>query len=58
VGQSGAKNFEMICADFLTGTNLDASGSSDSLLLALSRMYMLLPNAQRQAFLLRIPKAS
>jgi hypothetical protein len=49
---------EMICADFLAGANLDASGSSDSLLLALSRIYLLLPNTQRQEFLLRIPKAS
>ncbi len=49
---------EMICADFLAGTNLDAAGSSDSLLLALSRIYLLLPNSQRQDFLSRIPKAS
>ena len=49
---------EMICADFLAGANLDASGNSDSLLLALSRIYLLLPNSQRQEFLLRIPKAS
>jgi hypothetical protein len=49
---------EMICADFLAGANLDVSGSSDCLLLALSRIYLLLPNAQRQEFLLRIPKAS
>ena len=34
------------------------SGSPDSLLLALSRIYLLLPNSQRQEFLLRIPKAS
>ena len=49
---------EMICADFLAGANLDASGNTDSLLLALSRIYLLLPNSQRQEFLLRIPKAS
>ena len=49
---------EMICADFLAGANLDASGDADSLLLALSRIYLLLPNSQRQEFLLRIPKAS
>ena len=49
---------EMICADFLAGANLDASGSSDSLFLALSRIYLLLPNSQRQEFLSRIPKAS
>jgi hypothetical protein len=49
---------EMICADFLAGANLDASGNADSLLLALSRTFLLLPNSQRQEFLLRIPKAS
>ena len=49
---------EMICADFLAGANLNASGSSGSLLLALSRSYLLLPNSGRQEFLLRIPKAS
>ena len=49
---------EMICADFLAGANLDASGSPDSLLLALSRIFLLLPNSQRQEFLLRIPKVS
>ena len=36
----------------------DASGNADSLLLALSRIYLLLPNSQRQEFLLRIPQAS
>ncbi|HSY98491.1 MAG TPA: hypothetical protein VK788_03265 [Terriglobales bacterium] len=49
---------EMICADFLAGASMDASGNADSLLLALSRTYLLLPNSQRQEFLLRIPKAS
>src|SRR5271156_5369491 len=38
---------EMICADFLAGANLDVSGSSDSLLLALNRIYLLLPNTQQ-----------
>jgi hypothetical protein len=49
---------EMICADFLAGASLDAGGSSDSLLLALSRMYLLLPSSQKGEFLQRIPKAS
>ena len=52
------RNAEMICADFLAGANLEVGGSSDSLLLALSRIYLLLPNSQLQEFLLRIPKAS
>src|SRR5271168_3016444 len=49
---------EMIRADFLAGANLDASGNADSLLLALSRTCLLLPNSQQQEFLLRIPQAS
>jgi hypothetical protein len=49
---------EMICAGFLAGANLDASGNADSLLLALTRIYLLLPNSKRQEFLLRIQKAS
>jgi hypothetical protein len=49
---------EMICADFLAGANLNVSGNADSLLLALSRIFLLLPHPQRQEFLLRIPKAS
>jgi hypothetical protein len=49
---------EMICADFLAGANLDTSGNANSMLLALSRIYLLLPNSQREEFLLRIPKTS
>ena len=49
---------EMICADFLAGASLQDSGNAESLLLALSRTYQLLPTSQRQEFLLRIPKAS
>ena len=49
---------EMICADFLAGANLDPTGNSDALLLALSRIYLLLPNPLQKEFLLRIPKAS
>ena len=49
---------EMICAEFLAGTNLEVGSSPESLLLALSRIYLLLPSSQRQEFLLRIPKAS
>jgi len=42
----------------LAGANLNVSGNADSLLLALSRIFLLLPHPQRQEFLLRIPKAS
>ena len=38
---------EMICADFLAGANLDPAGNSDALLLALNRIYLLLPNSRR-----------
>jgi hypothetical protein len=41
---------EMICADFLAGASLDASGNTDTLLVVLSRIYLLLPNSQRQEF--------
>jgi len=48
----------MICADFLAGANLDASGRSDILQLALDRLYALLPSGLKREFLERIPKAS
>jgi hypothetical protein len=48
----------MICADFLAGASLNVSGRAESLVLALSRTYLLLPNSQRQEFLLRIPEGS
>ena len=47
---------EMIRADFLAGANLHNSGNAESLLLALSRAYLLLSHSQRQEFLLRIPR--
>jgi hypothetical protein len=49
---------EMVCADFLAGANLDASGSSEVLLLVLGRLYTLLPISLRREFLQRIPKVS
>jgi hypothetical protein len=49
---------EMIFADFLAGANLNGSGNTDSLLLALGRLYTLLPSALRREFLQRIAKAS
>ena len=48
----------MICADFLAGANLDGAGRSDSLLVALDRLYALLPSGLKREFLERIPKAS
>ena len=49
---------EMICADFLAGANIDPAGNPDALCLALSRIYLLLPNSQREEFLLQIPKTT
>jgi hypothetical protein len=48
---------EMICADFLAGANLDA-GTHESLLLALSRLFALLPQPQKAEFLDHLKKAS
>jgi len=40
---------EMICADFLAGANLDA-GNPEALLLAMSRLFALLPSEQKTEF--------
>jgi hypothetical protein len=40
---------EMICADFLAGAHMDG-GRSESLLLALTRIYSLLPGPQKAEF--------
>ena len=41
---------EMICADFLAGANLE-NGDAKMVLLALDRLYKLLPSPQKQQFL-------
>jgi len=41
---------EMICADFLAGTNLD-HGDPETLLFSMTRFFKFLPGEQRQAFL-------
>ena len=48
---------EMICADFLAGANLEG-GDAGALLLALDRLFRLLPAPQRQQFLDGLAKAS
>jgi hypothetical protein len=48
---------EMICADFLAGANLEG-GDAGALLLALDRLFRLLPSAQKQQFLDGLAKAS
>ncbi|MGH9429440.1 MAG: hypothetical protein ACRD2L_24405, partial [Terriglobia bacterium] len=48
---------EMICADFLAGANLQ-DGNPDALLLSMSRLYKLLPNAQQQELMQQIGSGS
>jgi hypothetical protein len=48
---------EMICADFLAGANLE-NDSTKSLLLALSRLFSLLPQPEKAEFLAEARKAS
>jgi hypothetical protein len=48
---------EMICADFLAGANLE-NGDSDLLLLSMTRLYHLLPTAERQKFVEQIEAPS
>jgi hypothetical protein len=48
---------EMICADFLAGANLE-SGDARALLLALDRLFKLLPQPQKEQFLDGLRRAS
>src|SRR5579863_60300 len=48
---------EMICADFLAGANLQG-GDAGALLLALDRLFRLLPSPQKQQFLDGLRRAS
>ena len=48
---------EMICADFLAGANLD-DGNPTVLLHSISRIFELLPDEQRQAFVAQIAEQS
>jgi hypothetical protein len=56
-GNSRGYCLEMICADFLAGANLK-DGSSKLLLLALSRLFALLPGPEKTEFLEGVRKAS
>jgi hypothetical protein len=47
----------MICADFLAGANLEG-GDAAALLLALDRIFRLLPSPQKQQFLEGLKRAS
>jgi len=59
LGTSKSRGYclEMICADFLAGANLEG-GNPDALLLALERLFALLPHPQRIEFLTRVAKGS
>jgi len=48
---------EMICADFLAGANLETD-NPDQLLLAMDRLYAMLPSPQKEEFTNRLRKAS
>jgi hypothetical protein len=48
---------EMICADFLAGVNIE-NGDAKMLLLALDRLFKLLPSPQKQQFLENLERAS
>jgi hypothetical protein len=48
---------EMICADFLAGANLEG-GDANALLLALDRLFRLLPEPQREQFVDSLQRAS
>jgi hypothetical protein len=48
---------EMICADFLAGAQVEGSGSG-ALLLALDRLYSLLPGPQKVEFLRQVEKTA
>jgi hypothetical protein len=48
---------EMICADFLAGAQLEGGGSS-ALLLALDRLYSLLPGPQKVEFIRQVEKTA
>jgi hypothetical protein len=47
----------MICADFLAGAQLEG-GSSNSLLMAMGRLYCLLPGPQKMEFLKQVGKTA
>ena len=48
---------EMICADFLAGANLE-DGDPNQLLLAIDRLFTLLPSPQKEQFLTKLKAAS
>ena len=55
--KSRGYSLEMICADFLAGAQFEDSGSS-ALLLALDRLYSLLPGPQKMEFLRQVDKTA
>ena len=59
LGTSKSRGYclEMICADFLAGADLD-QGDSEPLLLAVSRLFSMLPDAHKTKFFLQAQKMS
>jgi len=59
LGRTDSRGYclEMICADFLAGANLE-DNSPKSLLLAMIRLFSLLPQAQKAVFLAEAARAS
>jgi len=59
LGRTDSRGYclEMICADFLAGANLEGN-SPKSLLLAMIRLFSLLPQAQKAVFLAEAARAS
>jgi len=59
LGRTDSRGYclEMICADFLAGANLE-DNSPKSLLLAMIRLFSLLPHVQKAVFLAEAAKAS
>jgi hypothetical protein len=59
LGRSDSRGYclEMLCADFLAGANLE-DGNPKCLLLALSRLFWLLPQPEKAEFLAEVRAAS
>jgi hypothetical protein len=57
LGRTDSRGYclEMICADFLAGADIE-DGSSKPMLLALSRLFSLLPQLEKAEFLAEVRK--
>jgi hypothetical protein len=59
LGRTDSRGYclEMVCADFLAGANIK-NGRSKPMLLALSRLFSLLPQPEKSEFLAEVCKTS